>query len=342
MSEMPVANAQEHGLRRREESCDQELCRTVESVLSFEFQAQADDHGRRIDAVLARYLRNYTSWKLHRMVVAGLVVVDELPCEVTQRVFRRQSIRVQLVEPPDKLLVPEALNVPVLYDDPWLMVVDKPAGMVAHPIGEFQSATLCNGIQHVLDQETVAKGILRPGIVHRLDRMTSGLLILAKTTDVHRQLSEMISSGEVQKQYLALVHGWPDFTQITIDRPIGGVPGSSILMTVAEGCRRPRPARTDVRVLKRLRSTSLLQCRLHTGRNHQIRVHLASVGHPVFGDEFYDINNVVRSGQESNRDLNARHALHAAALCFQHPVMGHRLTVRKSPPLDFWTGFVEA
>lgn len=304
--------------------------------MNFEFIVQRDDHGRRIDAFLARHFRNYTSWRLHRFVAQNLALIDGLPCEVTQRVFRRQTVQIRLVEPPDKLLEAERIPFDVMYEDPWMLVVNKPAGIVAHPIGQYQSGTLCNGIQDRLDDETVAAGLLRPGIVHRLDRMTSGLLMVAKTAEMHSGLSGLIQNGLVEKQYLALVYGQPNFEASIIDRPIGSLPGSSVLMSVAENCRNPRKARTDVRVLKNLRGSSLMQCRLHTGRNHQIRVHLASAGHPVVGDEFYQTGNAVTAKKEIGRDLTVRHALHASVLQFQHPVMSHLITVRCAPPSGFW------
>lgn len=320
----------------------QKVAQSVEAAaenlceMNFEFMVQPTDHGRRIDAFLARHLRNYTSWRLHRLVGEGLVSVDGLPCDVGQRIFRGQVVRIHLLEPPDKLLEAECLSFDVLYEDPWMLVVNKPAGMVAHPIGQFQLGTLCNGIQDRLDRRTVAAGLLRPGIVHRLDRMTSGVLMVAKTAEMHTRLSALIQNGLVQKQYLALVRGQPNFDTLMIDKPIGAVPGSSILMSVAAGCQNPRSAKTDVRVIKQLRTSSLLQCRLHTGRNHQIRVHLASVGHPVIGDEFYRSGNAVNARLEIGRDLTVRHALHASVLQFQHPVMNHVVTVRSAPPSDFW------
>lgn len=308
----------------------------VAAGLVFHLVVHPNEHGRRIDAFLARHFRNYTSFRLHRMVAAGQVKVDDHLCDVTQRVFRFETVSIHLIEPPDKLLDPEQLPLRVLYDDPWMMVVDKPAGMVAHPIGEFQTGTLCNGIQNQLDFSTVAIGLLRPGIVHRLDRMTSGLLMIAKTADMHARLSTLVQDGRVDKQYLALVEGHPTLTDQIIDLPIGSVPGSSILMSVASNSRNPRTARTDIKVLNRLRTSSLVQCRLHTGRNHQIRVHLAAIGHPVVGDEFYCVENRVNILPESERDLFTRHALHATILKFVHPILKHTLTVRSTPPADFW------
>ena len=326
---------------RREVGSDS--MKTVDSnALVFDFSVLADDHGRRIDAFLVKQLRNYTSWRLHRLVTAGFVWVDGLPCEPSQRVFRRQTVQICLIEPPDKLLDPEDLPFDVLYEDPWMLVVNKPAGMVAHPIGQFQSGTLCNGIQGRLDNETIAGGLLRPGIVHRLDRMTSGLLMVAKTAEMHARLSLLIQHGRVEKQYVALVEGHPRFQTKIIDKPIGSLRGSSVLMSVAADCRNPRAARTDVRVLQTQRNSSLVQCRLHTGRNHQIRVHLASVGHPIVGDEFYRSGNAVTAKEEVGRNLAVRHALHASVLQFEHPLLNQSMTICSAPPTDFWSTLGEA
>ena len=296
------------------------LTLTVEGYLS----------GVRIDTFLQRQLRNYTTWRLYRMVAAGAATVNGLTAKPDQRVFRGQEVKVRLLEPPDKLLDPECIELNIVYEDPWLIVIDKPVGLVAHPVGDHQSGTLCNAIQHHLDRMTNAPGLLRPGIVHRLDRMTSGLIVVTKDHLAHRLLSSDFQANRPRKQYIALVHGVADFNECVIDVPIGLHPsGNSVLMSTCSKARHARPARTDVSVLERDDEVTLFSCRLYTGRNHQIRVHLAHVGHPIVGDEFYGTH--VELGK---RHTNSRHALHAHELTFEHPILRTAMTFRSCVPQD--------
>ena len=275
------------------------------------------------------------------MVEAGLVQVNLLMAHPSQRVFRGQSVRIRLVEPPDKLLEPASEPISIVYEDPWLMVVNKPAGLVAHPVGEFQSGTLTNLLQEYLDQQTTARGLLRAGIVHRLDRMTSRLMVVTKEHHSHRRISLDFQAARMNKSYVSLVEGRVPFDERVIDQAIGQHPnGRSVLMSVGPGARRPRAARTTVTVLDRRTRVTLVECRLHTGRNHQIRVHMAAAGHPVLGDEFYGPYGEIRSQprEDGEPQTSQRHALHAAGLSFSHPVLGTRLTFRSEPPGDFYSG----
>jgi 23S rRNA pseudouridine1911/1915/1917 synthase len=183
---------------------------TVENYLS----------GVRVDSFLSKHLRNYTSWRLHRLVVAGAVRIDDLPAEPQQRVFRGQRVAVRLLEPPDKLLAPCEIPLRVIYEDPWIIVVDKPPGIVAHPVGDFHDATLSNALQSHFDRQTGVRGLLRPGVVHRLDRMTSGLLVAAKEHHAHRILSIDFQHGRLSKSYLALLEGRLPFQERLLDNPI--------------------------------------------------------------------------------------------------------------------------
>ena len=145
------------------------------------------------------------------MVTEGLAGIDGLMADETQRVFTGQTVSIRLVEPPDKLLEPEVADLEIIYEDPWIIVVDKPVGLVAHPVGNFQEGTLSNILQHHFDKLTKARGLLRPGVVHRLDRMTSGLIVITKEHQSHRRLSEDFQRGRNAKSYLAIVVGQPDF-----------------------------------------------------------------------------------------------------------------------------------
>jgi len=274
------------------------------------------------------------------MVAAGLARVDDIPANSLQRVFRGQRISICIVEPPDKLLDAEAGHFRIVYEDPWLIVIDKPAGIVVHPVGDFQSGALTNALQQHLDSQTAARGLLRAGIVHRLDRMTSGLMVVTKEHQVHRLLSLDFPEGRLAKSYVALVEGCVPFDERTIDLPIGQHPGGrSVLMSARSDASGRRPARTKVTVLERRQRITLVECRLYTGRNHQIRVHLAEIGHPVLGDEFYGPQGAIRCmpREESAPRAASRHALHAARLGFRHPLLDAWLEFQSVPPAEFFT-----
>lgn len=309
-------------------------------MLNFEFIVEHYLSGVRIDSFLARQLRNYTSWRLHRLVAEGQVTIDGFRAETDQRVQRGQRVTLRLLEPPDKLLPAEPKAVRIVYEDPWLMVVDKPAGLITHPVGEFHDGSLTNALQSHLDAQTKARGLLRAGIVHRLDRLTSGLLVVPKDHYSHRLLSIDFQKGRTSKSYLALVEGTPDFQFRRIDWPIGMRPdGRSVLMSAAPNAIRTRAARTDVTFRHSFGASSLVECELFTGRNHQIRVHLAQAGFPIVGDSYYAANGKLKpAGARSREDADeSRHALHAGRLGFQHPVMQVPLEFHAPPPPDFWS-----
>lgn len=295
--------------------------------------------GVRIDSFLAKHLRNYTSWRLHRMVSAGLACIDDQLAEAMDRVFTGQRVRIRLVEPPDKLLEPDTTPVSIVYEDPWIIVVDKPAGLVAHPVGDFQVGTLSNVLQSHLDLQTRIRGLLRPGVVHRLDRMTSGLIVTAKEHLAHRLLSIDFQQGQLSKSYVAMIEGVPDFESRTLDFPIGQRPGgNSVLMSATPEAKNARLAKTQVTVIKRLETYSIVECVLFTGRNHQIRVHLSHIGHPIVGDEYYAPFGAIRQAPrfDGEEPTEARHALHAASLGFFHPILRVWMQFRTAPPQDFW------
>ena len=309
-----------------------------EFPLTVECIVEAYLSGVRIDSFLSKHLRNYTSWRINRMVTAGLAKIDDQPAAPEDRVFRGQRVSLRLVEPPDKLLDPEPILVPVVYEDPWLIVVDKPAGLVAHPVGDFQDGTLSNVLQSHLDRQTALRGLLRPGVVHRLDRMTSGLIVTAKEHLAHRLLSIDFQQGKLSKSYVALIEGRPDFETRTLDFSIGQRPGSnSVLMSARADAKNARPAKTRVTVVERFDRYSMVECVLFTGRNHQIRVHLSHIGHPILGDEYYGAHGTIKQAPRFDGDdpTEERHALHAASLGFFHPILREWMQFRTSPPADF-------
>jgi 23S rRNA pseudouridine1911/1915/1917 synthase len=298
---------------------------------------EAELHGIRIDSFLVRHLRNYSPWRMQRLAAAGEVLVDHVPADPTRRVFTGETVTVRLVEPPDLLLDPEAVPFEVIYEDAWMLVVDKPAGVIAHPTGAAQSHTLANGLQRYLDERSPLSGLLRPGIVHRLDRQTSGLMVVATHHRSHAELSTAFESARVAKTYVALVEGELASDNGTIDLPIGRAKtGRGVLMSARGDAVAARPATTHYRVLRRLPGHTLVEARPRTGRNHQIRVHFAQIGHPLVGDEFYAAGGVFhQSSPEPLPGLPAgRHALHAAGLELAHPITGVWLQFQSPPASD--------
>lgn len=321
---------------------------------TLEFAVERDLHGIRIDSFLEHHLRNYTKWRLARLVRAGAVRIDWAPVDESRRVTRGERVEVRLFEPPDKLLLPQPIELPVLYADAWVLVIDKPAGLIAHPTGEYQTGTLVNALQHLLNQQTPYPGLLRPGIVHRLDRQTSGLMVVAAQHRSHMQLSAAFEQGRVSKTYLALCAGRLEADAGAIDLPIGRTRfGRGVLMSARADAVDRKPACTKYRVLQRFAEHTLVEARPLTGRNHQIRVHFAHIGHPLVGDEFYLPRGAVRSPRSAERarlsgleaeigevtedfdELEGRHLLHAARLEFAHPISDVWMTFTSALPADF-------
>lgn len=302
--------------------------------------------GVRIDSFLAKHFRSYTSWRLHRLVRAGLATVNGEVAEPARRVFTGQTVRVTLLEPPDDVMPAENIPLRIVYEDDWLIVVDKPPGLIVHPCGESPRGTLTNAVQWHLDRTSAARGLLKPGVVHRLDRDTSGLIALAKDHLSHRLLSVQFQRTRVAKAYLALVEGVLRQDSGVIDQPIGRVPGcSSALMTTRADALDARPSKTAFEVLERFPRHTLVKAKPRTGRLHQIRVHLASLGHPVVGDDYYAPHGELKpprperlpDGTRPGPPISPfipRHALHAAELSFSHPIDERWLELQAPLPAD--------
>ena len=300
---------------------------------TFAFTVTRAAHGVRADTFLHRHLRNHSPARLSRAALTGAVTLaDGTPVGPRRRVTEGETLVVRPRDPPDWAEDPDPTPLTVLYEDPWLLAIDKPPGLICHPTGEIVGGTVVNRVRAYLDRQA-PRGLLRPGIVHRLDGSTSGVLLVCKTGDAHAAVGGQFERRRTRKFYLALVEGNPSADAGRCDRPIGRRVGSA-LMTCGPEARSPKKARTDWDVLLRLGDAALIRCELHTGRNHQIRVHLAALGHPVVGDAFYRGDGGLKWEPGTCPDPTQRHALHAASLSLTHPITGSPLTIR-CPPRDF-------
>ena len=283
--------------------------------------------GERLDRVVA-LMAGVSRSVAARMVDEGAVTVDGVVAAAgSARVEAGSRIEALLPQPTDpRPAADPTVDFRVVYEDPHILVVDKPAGLVVHPGAGHRERTLVNGLLSRCPEMASVGEAHRPGIVHRLDRTTSGLLVVARTSEAYGRLVVQMSAHEPERVYQALAWGHFEADRGTIDAPIGRSPRHPTRMAVID---RGRPARTHYEIVGRFtepRETSLLQCRLETGRTHQIRVHLKAVGHPVVGDRAYDGH---RPGIELDRPF-----LHACALRFRHPVTGERLELESPLAAD--------
>jgi len=299
------------------------------------FAAAAEAEGQRLDRWLAARLPELSRARLQALIESGHVRLDGRETKASARLKAGQGLTVEV--PPPQAAAPVAQDIPlhVVHEDASLLVVDKPAGLSVHPGAGRADGTLVNALLHHARGLSGVGGVLRPGIVHRLDRGTSGLMVVAKDDEAHRALSAQFSSRGVEKEYLAIVHGVPRARQGTIEAAIGRDPVHRKKMSVRAP--RGRAARSAYTVVEALDGAALLRVRIHTGRTHQIRVHLASLGHPVAGDATYGGTRTPASRRPSARtalDGLTRPALHAARLAFTHPATGDRLQFESPLPAD--------
>jgi 23S rRNA pseudouridine1911/1915/1917 synthase len=291
--------------------------------------------GERLDRWLTRAMPELSRARLQAVIVAGGVLVDGRVARPSLRLRAGQSIAVRLPAPQAAVPIAEDIPIAVVHEDRHLLVVDKPAGLVVHPGAGRATGTLVNALLHRVRDLSGIGGVLRPGIVHRLDRGTSGLLVVAKDDASHLALSRQFSGRTVEKEYLAVVLGVPRAKEGTIDVPIGRDPVHRQRMSVRAP--RGRTARSTYRLVEAFDDAALLRVRIATGRTHQIRVHLAALGHPVAGDPTYGGKRRPASGQPETRvalEALTRPALHAARLAFTHPATGERLTFESPLPPD--------
>lgn len=297
---------------------------TTETILLI-----AETEASRIDAYLAANT-DLTRSKIQKLIKDGAVALNGKACKASSAVCAGDSIRILVPETDgDRLPEPENIPLDVVYEDDDLAVINKPKGMVVHPAPGNPSGTLVNALLYRFQTLSGAGGEIRPGIVHRIDRMTSGLLVVAKNDFAHEALARQFAEHTAHREYLCLVHGNLKEDSGTVDAPIGRHKTDRKRMAVTEDGRR---AVTHWHVLERFGTETLLDVRLETGRTHQIRVHMAYIKHPILGDEVY-------GSPAPKLGLNGQ-ALHGYRLTFSHPRTGETMSFTAPLPDDFITAIV--
>ena len=286
---------------------------------SLHLSVSSDNEGERLDAFLASHIEGWSRARLQRLIEEADVLVNGHTVKSSYKLRPHDEIEVELIAPPSTSFAPEDIPLDIVYEDAELIVVNKPAGIVVHPAAGVMSGTLANALAFHFQGLSTSGGMLRPGIVHRLDKGTSGLMVVAKTEAAHEDLADQFRDREVFKSYIALVHGQVEKRTGQIDQPIARDRGNRTRMAVVRG---GRPSVSIYRVRKRFERFTLLNVELKTGRTHQIRVHLAWLKHPVVGDEAYGSGRDKTIPDHQLRSAIAalgRQFLHAEQLAFRHP-----------------------
>jgi 23S rRNA pseudouridine1911/1915/1917 synthase len=290
--------------------------------------------GWRLDRALAATVPTLSRERLKALIRSGAVEAGGKAIrDPAIKVRGEEALRVAVPEPEPAHNEPQDIPLTILFEDEHLLVVDKPAGLVVHPAAGNFDGTLVNALlHHCAGRLSGIGGVARPGIVHRIDKDTSGLLVVAKTDVAHEGLAKQFAAHSIDRRYLAIVSGMPKTGGGSIDAPLGRSATNRKKIAIVEGHRGKR-AVTHWKLLEVLRDCALVECRLETGRTHQVRVHMASIGHPLVGDPVYG-----RSGKTHGKILKDlqfhRQALHATELGFTHPVTKHRLSFTSPMPPD--------
>jgi 23S rRNA pseudouridine1911/1915/1917 synthase len=312
-----------------------------------EFEVKPRTDGKRLDAYLASRFTDYSRRVIQKVIDAEAVLVNDRTVKASYRVRAGDRVSIRLPELPETTPEPEDIPIAVVYEDEALTVVNKPPGMVTHPAKGNWRGTLVNALQFRYDTLSALAGAHRPGIVHRLDRDTTGLLVVVKDELAHRRLALQFETRQVQKEYLALVRGVPQRDSDYIERPIGFHPTSREKMAIRAPEDGGKAAATFYEVVERFRDFALVRCRPMTGRTHQIRIHLTHIGHPILADKLYSGRDRITLGDllspehrgavapaEREQVLIDRQALHAHRLRFQHPISGIELDLTAPLPED--------
>jgi 23S rRNA pseudouridine1911/1915/1917 synthase len=290
--------------------------------------------GWRLDRALATLVPTLSRERLKALIRSGAVETGGKPIrDPASKVRGEEEVRVAVPDPVPAHNEPQDIPLTIVFEDEQLLVVDKPAGLVVHPAAGNLDGTLVNALlHHCAGKLSGIGGVARPGIVHRIDKDTSGLLVVAKTDVAHEGLAKQFAAHSIDRRYLAVTTGVPKGAEGIVDAALARSATNRKKIAIVEGSRGKR-AVTHWKRLRVLRDAALVECRLETGRTHQVRVHMASIGHPLLGDPVY-----ARSGKTHGKLLRElgfeRQALHAAELSFTHPVTHHRLSFTSPMPTD--------
>ncbi len=293
----------------------------------FRFQITEELEGERIDKGISTLVDSLSRSFIQKMIKEGAVQVNGRPVKASYHVNAEDEVFFQLPDAAEPDIVPENIPLDILYEDQDIIVVNKPKGMVVHPAAGHYSGTLVNALMyHCGDSLSGINGVMRPGIVHRIDRDTTGSLIVCKNDKAHGLIAEQLRNHSIDRRYYAICHGVLQEDELTVDKPIGRHPADRMKMAVNE--KNGKAAVTHIKVLKRFAGYTYIECRLETGRTHQIRVHLASIGHPILGDETY------AGGRKCPFKLQGQ-TLHAGTLGFIHPESGEYIVIKAPLPEYF-------
>lgn len=289
------------------------------------FQVDNESDGLRLDQFLASMMESYSRSFLQKCITEQKVLVNDVAKKSRYMVKEGDYINVKIPEPENVEIEPQNIPIDIIYEDDHLVVINKAQNMVVHPSAGHSSGTLVNALLfHCKGKLSGINGMIRPGIVHRIDKDTSGLLVVAKTDQAHSSLSSQLADHSMQRSYEAIVRGVIAESHVTIEAPIGRHPSQRKKMAVVKD---GKPAVTHIKVLKNYAAHTHVKAELETGRTHQIRVHMAYIGHPIIGDELYS-----RPGRRFN--LKGQ-VLHARELGFTHPASGEHLQFKAPVPEDF-------
>jgi 23S rRNA pseudouridine1911/1915/1917 synthase len=303
-------------------------------IQTIDVRLEAAHAGWRLDRALAATLPSLSRERLKTLIRSGALERSGTAVRApATKVRGDERFLLAVPEPEPAHNVPQDIPLRVIFEDDHLLVIDKPAGLVVHPAAGNRDGTLVNALlHHCRGSLSGIGGVARPGIVHRIDKDTSGLLVVAKTDVAHEGLAKQFAAHSIDRRYLAIVSGVPKASEGTIDAPLARSAANRKKIAIVAGGRGKR-AVTHWKRLKVLSDAALAECRLETGRTHQVRVHMASIGHPLLGDSVY--GGIPKTHRRLLNDLGFhRQALHAAELGFVHPVTKHRLSFASAMPPD--------